>query len=53
MRSRGYREAQLFTAAANHRSRTFYARRGWRATATTTHEHDHLWLAGYARFVLV
>ena len=33
MRSRTYRKAQLFTAAANQRSRIFYEHRGWRATA--------------------
>jgi GNAT superfamily N-acetyltransferase len=49
MRSRGYRKAQLFTAAANQRSRAFYERRGWRATATNTHTHDDLWLAAYER----
>jgi GNAT superfamily N-acetyltransferase len=49
MRSRGYREAQLFTAAANQRSRAFYERRGWRATPTDPQKHDDLWLAGYER----
>ena len=49
MQSRGYREAQLFTAVANRRSRIFYERRGWRATATNTHHHDELWLAAYER----
>jgi GNAT superfamily N-acetyltransferase len=49
MRSRGYREAQLFTAAANRRSRIFYEHRGWRAVATNTHQHDDLWLARYER----
>jgi GNAT superfamily N-acetyltransferase len=47
MRSRDYCKAQLFTAAANRRSRSFYERRGWRATATNTHKHDDLWLASY------
>lgn len=45
-------EAQLFTAAANQRSRTFYERRGWRATATNAHEHDDLWLTSYERFLI-
>ena len=49
MRTRGYREAQLFTAVANRRSGIFYSRRGWRATATNTHQHDELWLAAYER----
>ena len=49
MRSRGYREAQLFTAAANRRSAIFYERRGWRATAINTARHDDLWLASYER----
>jgi GNAT superfamily N-acetyltransferase len=49
MRRRGYRKAQLFTAAANRRSRTFYERRGWRAAATDTYKHDDLWLASYER----
>lgn len=49
MRRRGYREAQLFTAAANQRSRILYERRGWRATAPDTREHDDLLLAGYER----
>jgi GNAT superfamily N-acetyltransferase len=47
MRSRDYQKAQLFTAAANRRSRVFYERRGWRVTATNTHKHDDLWLARY------
>jgi GNAT superfamily N-acetyltransferase len=45
MRNRGYREVQLFTAAANRRSRTFYEGHGWRINATNTHRHDDLWLA--------
>jgi GNAT superfamily N-acetyltransferase len=49
MRGRGRREAQLFTAAANRRSRTFYVRRGWRASATTTDRHDGLRLTRYER----
>jgi GNAT superfamily N-acetyltransferase len=49
MRSRGYRKVQLFTALANQRSRIFYKRRGWRATAANTHKHDGLWLASYER----
>ena len=49
MQSRGSREAQLFTAAANQRSRIFYERRGWRATAPDTRTHDGLVLAGYER----
>src|SRR5215210_5938584 len=47
MRSRGYSAAQLFTASANRRSRTFYARRGWRAADVDTHTHDDLWLVRY------
>jgi GNAT superfamily N-acetyltransferase len=47
MRSRGYRKVQLYTAAANQRSRIFYERRGWRVTAIPTHKHDDLWLASY------
>jgi GNAT superfamily N-acetyltransferase len=49
MEGRGHREAQLFTATANRRSRIFYEGRGWRATATHTHKHDDLWLASYER----
>ena len=49
MRGRGYRQAQVFTAAANRRSRTFYERRGWRTTATNAHKHDDLRLVGYER----
>jgi RimJ/RimL family protein N-acetyltransferase len=47
MRSRGYRSAQLFTAGANHRSRIFYERRGWRRTDVDTRTHDGLRLARY------
>jgi GNAT superfamily N-acetyltransferase len=47
MRSRGYGRVQLYSAAANQRSRIFYERRGWRVTAIHTHEHDDLWLASY------
>jgi GNAT superfamily N-acetyltransferase len=47
MRRRGYHSAQLFTATANGRSRSFYERRGWRATAVDTHKHDDLWHARY------
>jgi GNAT superfamily N-acetyltransferase len=49
MRRRGYREAQLFTAAANRPSRIFYERRGWRAVAIDTPKHDDLWLTGFER----
>jgi ribosomal protein S18 acetylase RimI-like enzyme len=52
MQSRSYREAQLFTAAANQRSRIFYERRGWRATAPDARTHDDLLLAGYERAVV-
>ena len=51
MRGRGYLKAQLFTAAANRRSRTFYERRGWQATLANTHRHDELWLVRYERSV--
>ena len=51
MRGRGYSRAQLFTAAANRRSRTFYERRGWQATAANAHWHDELWLVRYERSV--
>jgi GNAT superfamily N-acetyltransferase len=47
MRRRAYHTAQLFTATANRRSRSFYERRGWRATDVDTHENDDLWLARY------
>ena len=47
MRNRRYREAQLFTAVANRRSRIFYEGHGWQIDATNTHRHDDLWLARY------
>jgi GNAT superfamily N-acetyltransferase len=47
MRHRSYRAAELFTALANRRSRTFYERRGWRPSDVDTHKHDDLWLARY------
>lgn len=47
LRSRGYQSAQLFTATANRRSRSFYERRGWRATDLDTHKHDDLWVVRY------
>jgi GNAT superfamily N-acetyltransferase len=47
IRSCGYQTAQLFTAAANQRSRVFYEHRGWQATAANSRKHDDLLLAGY------
>jgi RimJ/RimL family protein N-acetyltransferase len=50
MRERGYRDAELFTATANRRSRSVYEARGWRRLAVAnTHKHDGLWLAAYRR----
>jgi GNAT superfamily N-acetyltransferase len=46
-RERGYGGAELFTAAANRRSRIFYEARGWRLLDADGHEHDGLWLVGY------
>lgn len=48
-RKRGYGGIELFTAAANLRSRTFYDARGWRLLDADGYEHDGLWLVGYER----
>jgi len=50
-RERGYRGVELFTAAANLRSRTFYDARGWRLVDTDDREHDGLCLVGYERLL--
>jgi GNAT superfamily N-acetyltransferase len=52
MRKRAYRSAELFTAAANRRSCTFYEARGWRLVDADSHEHDGLLLVGYERLVV-
>jgi GNAT superfamily N-acetyltransferase len=49
LRLRRYSGAELFTATANARSRTFYERRAWQPTDIDSHEHDGLWLTRYAR----
>ena len=47
--TRGYGGIELFTAAENLRSRTFYDARGWRLLDADGYEHDGLWLVGYGR----
>jgi GNAT superfamily N-acetyltransferase len=49
MRERSYRHAELFTATANRRSRSFYENRGWRPATANTHKHDGLTLVAYLR----
>jgi GNAT superfamily N-acetyltransferase len=48
MTLRGYGRAQLFTPAANMRSRRFYAGNGWRMEGETRHWHGLL-LVRYGR----